>query len=186
MKPSEYITDVLKTESCDIEAIKGRLLEESLLYRLGGVLDNLSIQTAELDCLKKYIFYGRDLGEYSSKFPEFEDLPGLKSSTSIRLLHGIIGIATESGELIENLSEWVSSDSKPTPDTTNIKEELGDLLWYIAVCIYIVGEIEGKPGSFEEVMNTNIAKLKARYGEKFSEASATDRDLKKEREILER
>jgi hypothetical protein len=35
-------------------------------------------------------------------------------------------------------------------------------------------------------MEKNIAKLKARYGDKFSEESAEHRDLKTEREILEK
>jgi hypothetical protein len=34
-------------------------------------------------------------------------------------------------------------------------------------------------------MENNIAKLKARYGEKFSEDRAVNRDLKTERKILE-
>ena len=34
-------------------------------------------------------------------------------------------------------------------------------------------------------MDTNIAKLKARYGDKFTEQAASERDLDTEREILE-
>jgi len=37
----------------------------------------------------------------------------------------------------------------------------------------------------EDVLDTNIAKLKARYGEKFSSERAINRDLDKERTILE-
>jgi hypothetical protein len=35
------------------------------------------------------------------------------------------------------------------------------------------------------ILDTNIAKLKARYGEKFSSDKAITRDLEKERQILE-
>ena len=38
---------------------------------------------------------------------------------------------------------------------------------------------------FDDIMEKNIAKLKARYGDKFSEHRATNRDLDKEREALE-
>ena len=39
--------------------------------------------------------------------------------------------------------------------------------------------------SFDEAMEKNIAKLKARYGDKFSEEAAVERDLGKERSVLE-
>lgn len=61
----------------------------------------------------------------------------------------------------------------------NLAEELGDLFWYMA----IVGDELGI--KFEDVMDRNITKLKARYGEKFSEEKAEHRDLDSERKILE-
>ena len=39
--------------------------------------------------------------------------------------------------------------------------------------------------TIEEVRQTNINKLKARYGEKFTEAAALNRDLETERKVLE-
>jgi hypothetical protein len=36
------------------------------------------------------------------------------------------------------------------------------------------------------ILDTNIEKLKARYGEKFSSTKAINRDLEKERKILEK
>jgi uncharacterized protein YabN with tetrapyrrole methylase and pyrophosphatase domain len=61
----------------------------------------------------------------------------------------------------------------------NLAEEMGDLFWYIAV---ICDALEV---SFEDVMERNIAKLKARYGDKFTEHAATNRNLEEERRILE-
>ena len=52
-------------------------------------------------------------------------------------------------------------------------------MWYLAL---LFDELKLDPN---ETMNKNIAKLKARYPEKFSKEKALNRDLEKEREILE-
>ncbi len=94
-----------------------------------------------------------------------------------RLLHAGIGLATESGEFLDALKKHIFY-GKPL-DRTNLKEEAGDLMWYIAIALDELGS------SFEEVQATNIAKLRARYPEKFTEELAENRDLKTERKILE-
>jgi NTP pyrophosphatase (non-canonical NTP hydrolase) len=94
-----------------------------------------------------------------------------------RLLHGGIGISTESGEILDALKKHIYY-GKPL-DKVNIMEECGDVLWYVALILREVGY------SFEEVAEINIKKLRARYGDKFSEYDAQNRDLKKERDILE-
>ena len=57
--------------------------------------------------------------------------------------------------------------------------EMGDLFWY---CAIIADQLNI---NFDEIMEKNIAKLKARYGDKFSETKAEKRDLASERTILE-
>ncbi len=94
-----------------------------------------------------------------------------------RLLHAGIGLATESGEFLDALKKAVFYGKKL--DTVNLKEELGDILWYMAIAMDELGT------DFETEMEKNIKKLKARYGEKFSRESAENRNLEKEREILE-
>ena len=95
-----------------------------------------------------------------------------------RLLHAGIGLATESGEFLDALKKHIFY-GKPL-DRTNLKEEIGDLQWYCAIAL---DELDS---SFEEVQETNIAKLKARYPDKFTEERAETRDLVKERKILEK
>ena len=56
---------------------------------------------------------------------------------------------------------------------------MGDLFWYCAIISDELGV------HFDDIMDRNIAKLKARYGEKFTETAAKHRDLKTERDILE-
>jgi NTP pyrophosphatase (non-canonical NTP hydrolase) len=93
------------------------------------------------------------------------------------LLHYTIGVGTEAAELLDAVKKHIAY-GKPL-DLVNIKEETGDLLFYVARIIDMYG------WTFEEVMETNINKLKARYGTKFSEAAALNRDLEAERKILE-
>lgn len=94
-----------------------------------------------------------------------------------KLTHYTLGLGTEVGEVQDILKKRLAY-GKPI-DTVNLKEELGDILWYIA---RLCGEFGF---TFEELMDTNIAKLKARYGEKFTEDAALNRNLENERKILE-
>lgn len=101
----------------------------------------------------------------------------LSNISNIRLLHSAIGLCTESGEIQDALKKAIFY-GKPL-DKTNLVEELGDLMWYIGIACSELGV------TLEEVKAKNIAKLKARYGAKFTEAAALNRDLKTERDILE-
>ena len=94
-----------------------------------------------------------------------------------RLMHGAIGVATEAGELLDAIKKHVWY-GKPL-DWTNIAEECGDLCWYIAL-ICNAGDF-----SMAEIMERNIAKLRVRYPEKFTEEAALHRDLDAERKVLE-
>lgn len=101
----------------------------------------------------------------------------LKNHDTAKLVHYMVGMETEVGEIQDAVKKHIAY-GKPL-DRVNLVEELGDVLYYIARTIDLLGT------SFEEVMTINNAKLKARYGEKFSEQAALNRDLEKERKILE-
>ena len=94
-----------------------------------------------------------------------------------KIIHGIIGVATESGELLDLLYRTLIQCE--TLDEVNLKEEMGDLFWYLAV----LSDASGV--SFDEVQQVNIAKLRARYPNKFTEFDAANRNLSNERSILE-
>jgi hypothetical protein len=64
-------------------------------------------------------------------------------------------------------------------DNVNLQEEIGDLNWYEAILIDALG------ADWDDIREKNIAKLKARYPNKFDREDAVNRNLKKEREILE-
>ena len=92
------------------------------------------------------------------------------------IIHGVIGIATEAGELLEALLNAMNGKSF---DAVNMAEEVGDVQWYIALLAKHCGF------TLEESQQINIAKLRMRFGDKFSEFDANNRNLKAERSILE-
>lgn len=96
---------------------------------------------------------------------------------SIDLLHAAIGCATESGELLDALKKSMFYGKQL--DVVNVKEELGDMLWYITLAASALGV------SVTELMIQNTRKLEARYGKVWSVDMATNRNLQEERTILE-
>lgn len=130
MKSSEYIDEVLKTESTDFVSVAERL-----------------------SCI-----------------------------AHMRLLHATMGISTEAGELLDAVKKYVFYGKKL--DKTNLIEELGDVMWYVAVAISVL-QRTGVDVSFEDIWCTNINKLRLRYGTEFSEDRAINRELDKEREVLD-
>jgi len=136
---------------------------------------NFNLASKGLGIAKAAIFYGKNkIGELedpiSLEHPYYAEL---SDQYRVDFLHGVLGIASESSELIQCLV-----DSKFDP--VNLKEELGDILWYIAILCNVVG------CSIEDLMELNINKLKARYPDKFTSENAINRDLEAERNILEK
>lgn len=84
-----------------------------------------------------------------------------------RLLHAAMGISGESGELMDAVKKHVLYNK--SLDLDNVKEELGDLCWYLALMIDQIGS------SFEEIMKLNHDKLEKRYPGGFTEKLAQER-----------
>ncbi len=93
----------------------------------------------------------------------------INAERSIRLLHGAMGLDTESGEIMDSLKRHFIYGSDL--NVVNIREELGDIMWYVAL---ICSELEI---GIEDICRDNIAKLSKRYPEKFSRHSAENRDV---------
>jgi len=106
----------------------------------------------------------------------------LKEPSTIDLLHAAIGMATESGEILDMVKKHIFYGAKL--DLVNLEEELGDSNFYQSLAIH-AARMKDYYTSWEQICDKNIEKLRARYGDKFSEDAALNRDLDKEREILE-
>lgn len=85
----------------------------------------------------------------------------------IRLIHASMGMSGETGEITDTIKKNLMYD-KPV-DTENLKEECGDVLWYMAIMLHELGS------SFEEIMEQNVAKLLKRYPNGFTEEDAIAR-----------
>ena len=101
----------------------------------------------------------------------------LDNRQTLIILHALMGITTECGELMDQLKKHLIY-GKPL-DFTNLMEEDGDLRWYLSLletaCNYTA----------DEAQDRNIEKLRARFPNRFTEYDALNRNLDKEREILE-
>lgn len=94
-----------------------------------------------------------------------------------RLLHALLGLASETGEIADQLKKHLIY-GKPL-DEVNLVEEHGDFSWYANVMVDAIGS------TWEASWAKNIAKLKVRFPDKFTQAQAIDRDLDAERAVLE-
>lgn len=98
-------------------------------------------------------------------------------SEHARATHAAFGLQTEIGEYIDgNLKRPIFYNKQP--DKVNAAEEIGDMLWYIAILCDVHGI------TIEQCMEANIKKLAARYPDKFNEQDAVNRDLEGEQRIL--
>ena len=101
----------------------------------------------------------------------------MKGDEMVDLLHAGIGLATESGEFLDALKKTIFYGK--VLDKVNLAEELGDILWYVALAMRALDT------DFDTQMQINIDKLKARFPDKFTEFDAENRNLDVERKILE-
>ena len=84
------------------------------------------------------------------------------------LINGVMGLCGESGEAIDIVKKHLFH-GHPL-DREALKKELGDIAWYLAETAYALDI------SLEEIMSANIAKLKQRYPEGFSESASLKRE----------
>lgn len=100
----------------------------------------------------------------------------LRATKYIDLLHGVIGLCTEIGELQDQVKRYIFYGK--SLDVVNVEEELGDFCWYIAIICNSLNL------DWNVILNKNIDKLKARYPDKFTEDKAINRNLDEERKVL--
>lgn len=96
-----------------------------------------------------------------------EDILQQMTSDDAHLLHMVLGIAGEAGELVDAVKKAVVY--RKELDLRNVIEELGDLEFYME------GLRQGLALSREECLAANIEKLRVRYGKTYSNQAAQDR-----------
>lgn len=195
MDNQEFKKEALRTEPTVEQYYQAceRLRNHGIGVALIRTLHIIKQQLENLDDLKKYLFYGKDT-TYVNNFlsislPILErDFPSIAKDNSergkylgsslgrTRVLHGVIGMATECGELIEALLKTV--DGKLI-DKINVMEEIGDSNWYQALLSDVLCF------DVDDANSRVIAKLRERFPEKFTNHDAVNRDLIEERRVLE-
>ena len=179
MDYNQYIKDATRTESLidSVETNEQGLKDALQLFILSGQI---------LDLYKRQIFYKKDF-EASQLKPLLDAMHAISApkeiplskdvvDTNARVLHASIGFATEAGEIMEALVDGLEGKGF---DTVNFHEEIGDINWYQAIAL------DETNGSLDDICAKNISKLKARFPDKFTEHHAIERNLDKERDILE-
>jgi NTP pyrophosphatase (non-canonical NTP hydrolase) len=83
------------------------------------------------------------------------------------LQHALLGLTSETGELADAIKKHTIYGKEL--DKANIKEELGDLAWYLALAATALNV------SLDEVFADNIMKLAKRYPEKYTDQAALAR-----------
>lgn len=94
-----------------------------------------------------------------------------------QLEHSMFGIVTEAGELLDTMKKHKYYKRKL--DISNVIEEIGDVLYYVAVACNALN-IE-----FEDCFKLVTDKLKLRYGDKFNSSLAADRNLVAEKQLID-
>lgn len=83
------------------------------------------------------------------------------------LINGALGLTGEAGEVADMIKKYIFH--RHNLDKEELVKELGDVCWYVALLSYVIGV------PLEEILSTNIEKLKKRYPEGFSEENSINR-----------
>ena len=199
MNPKEYVKNTLVTEAQDLTLVQERIVLKRNLRLIHAQLGFSS----ELSEIREAVL--KDEIDFVNLKEEFGDM------------YWYMGIAIdELGSNPEFIMDAVKQDSVSGLSPNNAKSALEDLVDNMDVIIGRFSDLMkksimyGKPLSVtimegelialdknialalsvcgfspEEAREVNISKLRARYGEKFTEAAALERNLAKERDILE-
>jgi len=151
----------------------GLTLPRNLILKMDVVMEKICEKSDFMDDLKKEIIYkdhGVEEAEGDFHFTQEQ----------IELWHASIGMLTEAVEINQAVWGWIKAGHQAKLDVVNVAEEIGDAYWYISMFLRKLGLDESV------IRQNNIDKLKSRYGDKFSNYSATNRDVTTERVILEK
>ena len=197
MNPTEYQKNQLITESSDFPKIKGRVDDKivRLLHAATGFNSELSeLVDASLQPEVDYVNVSEECGDFFWYIsvacntlgldPEVvmanvpvETFQIIQPKNREDLKEIILTMGWAIGEFNDYLKKYVFYGKELNIDA------LGKSLQ--ALNYSILGACRVCETTPEKIRETNIAKLRARYGDKFTEAAAITRDLDTERKILE-
>jgi len=107
---------------------------------------------------EQYQKKSKKTAQYPSLYSSFynEDFFGFGDKGRCSYIYPVLGLAGETGEVVELIKKAVRSDSPV--DREKLKYELGDVLWYLSQLATECGL------KLNEIAEANIVKLQKRYG----------------------
>ena len=194
----------------EYESLAKRTLKElPRLKHIEHMVMGMSGELGEIvDAYKKYLVYGKPLDKvniieevgdftwyaillgfvYNIKPEDIEIYFFQEYSITVELLKGtnedenlpvfLLGASSNINEVCFRLLSLEEYESGP--EKIEIVNNYLKLLWKVVTSLIVMLDI-----NIEQVFEANIAKLAARYGDKYSDLAAITRDLDKERKILE-
>lgn len=170
----------------------------ALVGQVLGLLGRIRFVGEDANLYKRHLYYGKPLPMPATgpgSYPEYIEQATL-NPTFKRLLHAVLGKASELAEVVEIL-EWTIQQNggnlRATPDfgegqqvtaetlrytALHMGEEFGDDQWYGAILADAAGFDP------DAAVGRVLDKLKARYPDKFTEEAAGTRNLDAEARTL--
>ncbi len=183
MKIKDYQKLALRTEAPINEDILSRVKDPQTAVAMMLNLQRAFKTGVMLDGMKSVVFYGAEkpkgVADVDVDPKSIEYAAEAQNEQTMRIIHGILGIMSEGGEMTKAICDFIYADPRTPIDEVNIIEECGDTLWFINLILTAVGS------SIPQAMERNIAKLQKRFPSKFTEEAALNRNLDEERKALE-
>lgn len=155
----KYLTSAFAAHSVGSFFAVGRTLTAFMFEKLHAMA-NLG---DSLDNTKKQLFY-RSLDSVPVPNASLISLPYMRG------VHGLVGVASEFGELYKALQ---------AKDRIGVGEEIGDMLYYLGLIA------DSNNLTLDECALMMIRKLEKRHGEAFSLTGSETRDVEAERAVME-
>jgi len=128
---------------------------------------------------KEYAEFVRSLQQQREDRTRYDlNSDDLSEDLDFLMFHGIMGVITESGELMDLVKKHLIYGRKF--DKKKVADEAGDCLFYLMMIIDQCGLTIG------DIIDLNVAKLKARYPDGFTKDKANNRDLEAEEKAQHR
>jgi len=94
----------------------------------------------------------------------------LDETLEANLVHASLGLSTEVGEFVTEAKRIHRYHKPCTPEmVAHMSEELGDVLWYVALAASALGV------PMSQIASDNVAKLQKRFPEKYTNEAAEAR-----------
>lgn len=208
MNAKEYVKNVLVTEATDFNAIRARLDERNL--RMMHACAGISSEISEIIMVSDKYQAGRHTGKELDRVNLMEEISDVLwycgiAADCLNAVEEIMesstlaqeSVLTHDGDLDDRIAAFVSCAaffSGELVDKAIKKYVLYGKVFDAKPLIECLRQIhlncesllQSTGYTIEQARERNIEKLKARYGDKFTEAAALERNLEAERQILEK